>query len=413
MTQVSFLATARLTAVLLAALLVPQVAWTEAPPLQEVMGEPSYVFAADAARVSVTRRGGHVGPVVFQFHGREVSPLSVAPWWKDQQTQDITQARYATPLVDVLRGDFFCVPFGVNADPLGTEQYVLHGKTANDDWRLEGLDTTEQGATLHLSMETSVRPGRVDKWVSLREGQTAVYQRHRITGMAGPMNYGHHTMVAFPDREGAGLYSCSSYVYGQVAPQPFEDPATGGYCALETGAVFDDLARVPTQTGDTADLTRFPARRGYDDLVMLVSDPELAFAWNAVVFPEEGYAWFSIRPRDELPMTLLWISNGGRHYPPWNGRHVNVMGIEDVLGYFHYGIADSVAENPVSKLGHATSRVLEADAPFETHHVFGILAVPEGFGRVRDLTLSEGELLLTDVAGHTARTPLDTNFLNR
>lgn len=395
------------------AILVSLTACADEPLLQEVMGEPSYVFAADSARACVTRRGGHVGPVVFSLHGRDVAPLSVAPWWKDEQTQDLTKARYATPLVDVLRGDFFCLPFGVNAEPLGNEQYVLHGKTSNDNWQLEGVESTNQGTTLHLSMETSVRPGRVDKWVTLRDGQTSVYQRHRITGMPGPMNYGHHTMVAFPDREGAGLYSCSKWVYGQVAPRPFEDPATGGYYALKEGAVFDDLGSVPTRTGETADLTCFPARRGYDDLVMLVADPELTIAWNVVVFPEEGYAWFSVRPRDDLPMTLLWISNGGRYYAPWNGRHVNVMGIEDVLGYFHYGIAESVAENPVSKLGHPTSVLLEANTPLETHHVFGVIAVPDSFGRVREVTFSEGRLVLTDMAGHTASTPLDAAFLNR
>ena len=58
--------------------------------------------------------------------------------------------------------------------------------------------------TLHLSLRTRVRSGRVDKRVTLRAGQTAIYQEHIISGMTGPMNPGHHSTLQFPDRPGAG-----------------------------------------------------------------------------------------------------------------------------------------------------------------------------------------------------------------
>jgi len=51
-------------------------------------------------------------------------------------------------------------------------------------------------------------------------------------------------------------------------------------------------------------------------------------------------------------------SNGGRHYPPWSGRHINVVGLEEVTSWFHVGLAESVAKNPVSEKGFPTSAVL-------------------------------------------------------
>ena len=46
---------------------------------------------------------------------------------------------------------------------------------------------------------------------------------------------------------------------------------------------------------------------------------------------------------------MLWFSNGGRDYPPWNGRHVGVLGIEEGRSYAAYGHAASAADNPLTR----------------------------------------------------------------
>jgi len=143
--------------------------------------------------------------------------------------------------------------------------------------------------------------------------------------MSGLMDLGHHAMVQFPDRPGSGNLSTSRFLYGQVFPGLFETPENRGYTALRPGAEFTSLQRVPTQSGEVADLTSYPARRGYEDLVMLVSDASLPLAWTAVTFPQERFVWFALKNPRVLRQTVFWISNGGRHYPPWSSRHVNVM----------------------------------------------------------------------------------------
>src|SRR5690606_20883803 len=162
----------------------------------------------------------------------------------------------------------------------------------------------------------TVRPGRVTKEVELVDGHAALYQRHTIAVMTGPMSFGHHAMLRFPDREGSGLVATSPFVWGQTSPVPVEDPAQRGYSLLVPGARFASLDAVPTVTGETADLSRYPARRGFEDLVLLASDPALPLAWTAVTLPEEGYVWFTLKDPRVLRQTVLWISNGGRHYPP-------------------------------------------------------------------------------------------------
>ena len=177
------------------------------------------------------------------------------------------------------------------------------------------------------------------------------------------MNLGHHAMLKFPDLPGSGFVTTSRFVYGQVFPQAFELPENLGYSWLKPGAEFKSLERVPTQNGETADLTRYPARRGFEDLVMLVSDAKAPFAWTAVSFPRERYVWFALKDPRVLRETVFWLSNGGRHYPPWNSRHVNVMGLEEVTSYFHLGLAESARTNPISRKGFPTCLALNPKKP--------------------------------------------------
>ena len=79
---------------------------------------------------------------------------------------------------------------------------------------------------------------------------------------------------------------------------------------------------------------------------MLASNTDDPFAWTAVAFSKQRFVWFALKNPRVLHSTILWFSNGGRHYGPWNGRHVTVMGLEEVTANFHYGLAESVQANP-------------------------------------------------------------------
>ena len=375
-------------------------------PLKMVQGQPSWRLASPRVEAYVTQAGGHVGPVTFDRRGAKIRPLSVAPWATE------TLDRKQPPIIRVLRGDFFCLPFGGNATPYRNEKHPVHGETANAKWKIQSLAPDQNDRpTLHLSLQTRVRPGRVDKYVSVGTDHDAVYQRHVVSGMSGPMDFGHHAMIRFPDEPGAGVVSTSPFVYGQVFPEPLERPEKRGYSMLKPGAEFKDLRQVPTMTGEPADLTRYPARRGYEDLVMLVADDRAPFAWTAVTFAKHRYAWFALKDPRVLRSTLFWISNGGRHYPPWNGRHVNVMGLEEVTSYFHPGLAESVAENPISKRGYPTHVQLDPDHPLVVNYVFAVAAVPAGFERVEAIEQDDGAVTL--VSGpHHVRVPVDFSFLS-
>jgi len=372
-----------------------------------IHGQPSWRVASPQVEAFVTEMGGQLGPVTFNCKGRKLQPFSVAPW--AEEGLDPSQP----PIIKALRGDFFCMPFGGNATAFGKERHPVHGETANARWQFQSLETKASRTCLHLNLMTKVRSGQVDKRIWLVDGQNTIYSQHVVSGMSGPMNLGHHAMLKFPDSAASGLVSTSRFVYGQVFPQAFELPEKRGYSWLKQGAEFESLEKVPTITGETADLTRYPARRGFEDLVMLVCDTEVPFAWTAVAFPKERYVWFALKDPRILRETLFWISNGGRHYPPWNSRHVNVMGLEEVTSYFAIGLAESARKNPFSLKGFPTCLKLNPRKPLVVPYIMGLAGIPAGFDRVASIREVPGKsaILLTSANGRQVETAVDIDFL--
>jgi hypothetical protein len=174
-----------------------------------------------------------------------------------------------------------------------------------------------------------------------------------------------------------------------------------------------DLREVPCIDGSITDLTRYPAREGFEDLAILCTDPTVELAWSAVTFPERGYVWFSLRDPRQLTCTLLWFSNGGRDYPPWNGRHVNVMGIEDMTGYFHLGLAASCRDNPLTERGVRTSLDPDEKGRISIPYIQGVARIPQGFDQVAAIEAlrDEAGVLLRADSGIEVTLPCHAEFL--
>lgn len=370
-------------------------------------GQHSWRIASAATEAFVTETGGHLAPVRFHLPGGTVEPFAIAPWHKETLPKDVP------PILRVLRGDFFCMPFGGNATPFGKEAHPPHGETANRNWTCLGTKTSDGKTTLRLRMKTRVRKGTVDREISVAENQWAVYSRTVVCGAEGHMSFGHHATLKFSDHPGSGVVTTSPIHFGQVAPLPVELPEEKGYSILKPGARFRRLDRVPMITGEMADLSRYPARRGFEDIAILVSKPGRIFAWTAVTFPEEGYVWFTLKDARVLRQTLMWMSNGGRHFPPWNGRHINVLGLEEITSYFHYGLAESAAPNPLSEAGFPTTAMLDPLLPLTVNTIMAVAPVSKGFDKVANILPADraGHVCITSASGKRAVAPLDWEFL--
>ena len=372
--------------------------------LKTVAGQKGWSFKNDTVTAFVTRTGGHLAPVNFKLGRKTVSPFSITPWWNESPKGLPTMLRVA-------RGDFFCAPFGGNAKPYRGEQHPAHGDSANLDYTLESIVRADDRVTFRASVRTESRRGRVDKRLILRDGHAAVYCEHVLSGMSGPMTIGTHPMIRFPDLPGSAGISTSKFKRGYVVPEQWERPEAKGYSFLKSGAAFTSLTRVPAAAGGTVDLTRYPARRGYEELVQMISDPRLPFAWSAAAVPSEGYVFFQLKNPRVLRQTVLWLSNGGRHYSPWNGRHLNIAGIEEVTAYFHLGLAESAKPNLLTRAGAPTTVQLRPGRPLRVAHIMGLAAIPRDFDLVKNILPAKGGVMLVSRSGRRVFAPLDLGFL--
>lgn len=347
----------------------------------------------------LTRVGGQLRQVKFRLGRQIVEPFSTAPWC------DRPEARKLIPLLRELRGDFFCAPFGAGPAWRG-ESHPPHGEPANATWK---VISSERGR-LVATLRTRVRVGKITKVIEARAGETNLYQSHLLEGFQGRMCLGHHAMLDFA-RNGPGILSTSKLRLAQVLPAPFENPAQGGYSSLQEGAWFRQLGRVPLANGGQTALTRYPAREGFEDLVMLHHRDADDFAWAAVVFPDRKFVWFSLKNPAHLASTVLWHSNGGRHYAPWNGRHRGVLGVEDVTAYFHLGLAASLADNPWQQKGVPTSVALSRSTGTRIPYIMGVAPLAAGFDAVHRIERTATGIRLHAASGAHLDHVVDTTFI--
>jgi hypothetical protein len=261
-------------------------------------------------------------------------------------------------------------------------------------------------------MKTTVPAGKVTKVVHLVDGQNVVYSSNVLEGFSGAFPLGHHATLAMPPREGSVHVVTSPFRFGMTYPVPAGDPAEGGYYCFEPNRRIASLSRVPTIYRDCpwADASRYPARKGFCDLVACFHSPGRTPAWTAAHFEDDGFIWFSLKDAAVLPTMMIWAENHGRHFAPWSGRN-SCVGLEDVCGYLALGLEESARPNPLSRAGVPTAHRLRPRHPFAVHYIQGVVKVPRSFGAVRTLRFAPGEVQFLSTTGKTVAAPVRHEFL--
>lgn len=371
-------------------------------------GQESFLLQTRDVELAVARTGGMLGPVTFfPKSDAPIRPYAVAPWAEETLDENIP------PMLRALRGDWFCSAFGENSEPYDGERLPPHGETANRDWFEMERGETSDACWLRLGVDMPLQGGACQATTALLANQSVIYQRHDLHGLTGPINPGHHATLAFPNSPGAGRLSFSALSHAQTYFEPTARPEDRGYSWLKPDAEITDLRAVPCIDGSLTDLSRYPARRGFEDLAILCADPTQEFAWSAVTFPEQRFVWFALRDPRQLASTLLWFSNGGRHFSPWNGRHINVMGIEDITGFFHVGRAASCRENFLNRRGIATCLRPDAHGRLSIFYIQGVAHIPPDFDRVADIEghWRDNNIVLRAESGAAAAVSCHLDFL--
>ena len=89
-----------------------------------------------------------------------------------------------------------------------------------------------------------------------------------------------------------------------------------------------------------------------------------------------------------------------------------MLGLEEVTSYFHFGLAESAAPNPLSESGIPTTISLDG-SPVDVACIAAVAAIPDGFDHVADIAPHPGEDAVTVTArsGSSVTVPLRHSFL--
>jgi hypothetical protein len=364
-------------------------------------GQPSYTLQNSHADLRVSVQGGHLTGG-FAVGGKQVSPFWTAPWWKEGWREDDPW------IVRLLRGDFFCLPFGGNAEPFEGKTYPLHGKTANECWDLVSRDPAAGTLALRMDLE----PGEVVKTIRLEPGAPVIYQSHRVSGLSARMPVGHHPTLWCGEEPGGAIVDMSEPVTGFTLPGHVGVPETQGYALLAAGVEITDRRRVPTVYGGTADLGRYPLRRGHEDGVQFICDPKKEFCFTSVAFPSRGYLYFNLKDPRVLSSTVFWMCDGGRYGAPFSGRATGVLGAEETTGLFFSGARPSVQPNELQKRGFRTYQEFTAAVPTDVRLIMGIAPIGPGFSGVSDIVRRDGSTVtIRGRGGERIDVPCSVDFL--
>ena len=333
---------------------------------------------------------GIVSGFAVRDQGRQISMMHAAPW----VGSGITLAQDAPPHQAQLQGDFFCAPFS----DASADNAPLHGWPANGLWQVSGEAGINQ---LTCALTQTVMGATVRKHLSLIDDHPFLYQCHSFTGGQGAMSAANHAMISLPN--GGILRFSRKRRFETPADAPETDPSRGR-SALRYPASSADPASFPAKEGGIVDLTSYPYGPAHEDFVIAVEDENSRLGWTAVTRPVEGDLYLSLRHPRKLPMTMLWHSNGGRDYAPWNGRHRGCLGVED-------GIAWPLLQASGPYAGQSASVDLAPDGVTDVRHVTGCIHWPTGEA-VRDVQLAGDCLIVVGDHGATRTLPIDGAFLD-
>jgi hypothetical protein len=341
---------------------------------------------------------GMISELRVKRDGRDVSMLHRAPWLGEKMPAD------AAPHLARLAGDFFCAPFG-DASADGAPG---HGWPANSSWSTNEIVREGAQTIARFGLDRPVMGAGLVKELRLVDDHPFLYQRHVFTGGHGDsISVANHGMLRVT--HGANL-SFSPKRWWETPETGLEtDPARGrGLLAYPTKVT--DLHRFPRADGGEADLGLYPIGKRHEDFAVGVEAPGSALGWTAVARNQDRDIYLSLRNAARLPMTMLWFSNGGRDYAPWNGRHVNVLGVEEGINRSLLGHSARQVPNPLDAAGVPTGLTLTENGTTEVRHVTGSLAWDED-GRIVDIRATEGGIAIETASGTVQTVPCDLSFL--
>ena len=332
-------------------------------------------LAWNRGRLDVQALGGMLGPVEVSLDdGRTISPFAVAPWSDDAvEDWEATQP----PLIKRLRGEWICLPFGRPGKPrtdvdtswlkgldanLELPDPSQHGACSNASWHLDSIQPHALSASFTPGAEFPI--SRIERRISVADGDSTITFDARVAARAScELPWGIHPVLRLPQQPGAfEIWFGGEKITALTYPGFFEE----GVSRIAHGRVCDGIDAVPMMDGTTRSFSSLPLPFDAEEILLVSGHNGVARLTNRAERYRVTLEW---DPK-VFPGVILWISNRGRRYAPWNGRFLG-LGVEPICAPFDLGYAHAInSQSPMRALGVATATRFTPERDLETKYRF-------------------------------------------
>ncbi|SLN62719.1 aldose epimerase family protein [Pseudooctadecabacter jejudonensis] len=319
------------------------------------------------AWVEIDPVGAIIADAGFHVGGQTVRPLFQNPWRDDPREMDV--------LTRHLGGEWPCVPFGVPDPPgdlpLGWPNDLdrapwhkhAHGFGAHRPWTL-----TQDGAQTVLAEITYPEDGPVvglKRRVHLASESEIQLELEVSARQDAALPIGLHPVVSLADAAPGAAFL---RVAGEDSAWTFPRDVEPGRSRLQANQQGVSLRSLLSTDGTSIDAAALPFAGHSEDLILLTAPGGCV----SLSRPDLGYQVDVTWDDTHLPSCLLWLSNRGRDYAPWDGR-VCAVGIEPVAAAFDLGVEQSRSLNtPLARAGVRTTAQLKAGEVWRTDYSIAV-----------------------------------------
>ncbi len=331
----------------------------------------TWTIQSKFVKAQVQSLGAMLGPAWFSVDGRSIQPFAVAPWGQDSGPEH----RGLPNILKRLRGEWVCVPFGIEGDgrrlpgdwlPIqgsGEIESLPHGRSSNAEWQVAGIRGDRLDLILTYPEPHPVRLLRRSIWASSREPRlhlSLVVEVRRSCELP----IGVHPTFHVPVEPRQALLVLGDSARAWTPPVPLESAITR-FRSDVRGARLDCI---PLLDGGSENITRLPLPYPAEEIVLVPSTSGEAALRNL----EEHYTVALSWDARAFPACQLWLSNCGRSYYPWNSRF-RALAIEPICAAFDFGTRVSRDRgNPLWQAGLPCAVSFSPTEPFETAYSIAV-----------------------------------------
>jgi hypothetical protein len=348
-------------------------------------GNPSFALSNGKLDLIFLPQGASIASVTL-LGGEKLNPL----WNPVRMNREL--GRKSDP--SSTTGHILCIDgFG----PPSPEERQA-GMPFNGEAHAQSFDvhSSKTGTTAEVTLtgKLPMTQEAVTRTIRMVDGENVIYietQLENLLAFDRPVNWGEHATVGTPFLEpGVTVFDLSG-----------ERSRTTAYTELTTPMDSTSQRRLasdqefswpmaPGRDGKATDMRQTPENPHYVDHVATLMDISRQLEWATALNPKEKLILGYVFRREDFPWVQTWGS-----YPP---SMKLARGMEFATQPFSSSRRDAVTEG--SMFGTPTYRWLPAKSKITTRFLMFYARVPEGFAKVDDVRVENGQIVIEDHATH-------------